>query len=333
MAVRTFPNSNSAPFLDGRPADQYGVDPAWSPATIAPVRQDTTYQQPLASRPLQDIPTPSADLQSPYTYQPNWAPNEGPQLPTSTASTSNAPMSWQGGVKAGASSLANLNSAMGNVAVNQFNQDTANWNAMANRYWLNPSSDVRPDLDALLSAQPSRVQSLQSGQLTGGAVTKWGPAGVALASGLNPIGGIAEVAGGEKWRGVAEYSGNKAGQRALEGLSAGWQGAIAGAIIGAIEGIWTWGQATKEDAATKRQAQAEFEAAMKEWTTRRNKARAERRSADYARKKQEEEIKKAKKSSAARTKREAFLGLINMANESMTASPASGRSYVAPMLR
>ena len=163
------------------------------------------------------------------------------------------------------------------VMNNRENQQT--WSANADKY-LNPNSDIKPDLDAYLRSMPLSTDALQKSTLTGGNMSK--SAGGKGALGVLTGGLSALMPSGE-----AEYAFNKGGEGAAAGsVAGGWIGAIVGGVVGVAEGIIGWGDASAKDDQQRQQARDEYLQAMKVW----QKAQNDRIFAQIAKKQAESNL-------------------------------------------
>lgn len=228
-----------------------------------------------------------------------------------------------------ASAISESSRAAANMASIEHANDMEQWK-QSGAYWFDPNSDLKPDLDAYLAKQPSKFESIKKGTLTGQSWTtgKGGKRNIGGTIGtgiLNPFGGSVELMGGEKYSGFAEYSGNKAGERALQGLGAGgWIGAIAGAVVGCIEGTFAWNSAKAEDQKNKAAARDEYMMKLKEWQYNKNKTRAatimaqRQQAAAYEAARANKKV--ASRKNAQADQRAAFLSMINQAAQNKQAN-------------
>jgi hypothetical protein len=166
------------------------------------------------------------------------------------------------------------------------------------KYWFNPESDVKPDLEKYMSRMPSQTESLEQGSWMDQASK--GTAGQVL---LNPLG----KAGGE-----VGYLGAQGGEGAIKGFAnGGWIGAIGGAVTSVIKGIFSWSSAKQADVKAKSMALSDYQDALKRWQQNQNKqaaASALRTSENY----QEQDAKTdAEKAKGNQSKRSVMIGLIN----------------------
>lgn len=247
---------------------------------------------------------------------------------TAAARTEATNANVRGVANVAASAISESSRAAANMASIEHANDMEQWK-QSGAYWFDPNSDLKPDLDAYLAKQPSKFDSIKKGTLTGGKWTGGGyddnPGGTLAVSFLNPAGGTFEALGGKKYAGFAEYSGNKSGERALQGLGAGgWIGAIAGAVVGTIEGVFSWNSAKAEDQKNKAAARDEYMLKLKEWQYNKNKTReatimAQRQqAAAYEAARATKRV--ASKKSAQADQRAAFLAMINQAAQNKQAN-------------
>ena len=175
--------------------------------------------------------------------------------------TSDLMSTVQGAAGLVAQGVAEYSRANANLAQDEYSQDMADWQS---RYWFDPSSDLKPDIEKYMSRMPSKTEALSKGTLSGGQLSdsSGGQAGLAIGT-L----GISELMGDKK---QAEYIWNKGGEGALSGSSVGWIGTIAGAAVGVIEGIFSWNGAVEVDKKNKAKALAQYEDDLRKWTFARN---------------------------------------------------------------
>ena len=294
-------------------------------AYASPSSQGATYAAPIVGFNLNGIPgvgQSSTSSTSSQGFNLEGIPGVGP---SSTSSTSSQGISFGGAMKAGVQTIGQESAAKGSDADAEYKGEIASWKDN-DKYWLDPTSDVKPDLDAYMSSMPSKTQSLSKGTMTGGQLGK-SDAGNTVLQVVEPTGGWAKVVeqvGGEKYKGFTEYVGNKAGEGAISGSSMGWQGAIAGTIVGSIMGAWNWIDGISKDDKERKGARDKYERAVKEWVARQNKARSERRQVIAARKMGEAKEEEQKKASLANTRKRAFVNLMH--------GGFQGQNYKAPIL-
>ncbi len=182
-----------------------------------------------------------------------------------------------------ANTISDTITAMENAAVNDYQNDLQYWTAQG-KYWFDPNSEVKPDIDSYLDLMPKATEAL-----------KGGPAGY--------IG--TQVAKGA----MSGAAGGLAGGGVGAGIGAG-----VGAAVGLVKGIFTWFSAKKEDRENQERVQKEFERFEKEWTIRYNKRRLAKDQAhfekrnqameqDSVKKQNEKERAEAKKASSIRENR------------------------------
>lgn len=168
-------------------------------------------------------------------------------------------------------------------AVNDYNVDVTNWKEEG-KYWFDPTSELRPDLNRYMEKMPSAVDALKNSSTFMGnefntkrpgpgvaegmlnPISDWtiNPASFrsnnkAVQYALNPI-SIADRRMGE---GFSAHVGSKAAEGALK-TGVGPQ-MIVGALVGVIEGIFGWKSAKAKDAKAKAAALEKYERELKEW--------------------------------------------------------------------
>lgn len=185
-----------------------------------------------------------------------------------------------------------LFTATQNVTQNQRQADLIKWKEDG-KYWFDPNSDLKPDLDTYLSQMPSATDAL----VQGSPIAKLGlnknaagntassvlinPSGFkvknqAVSNILNPT-NLADRKMGE---GFANYVGSKAAQGAMSsGLGPQM---IVGGIVGMFEGIFGWTEAKDEDTRNKKAATEEYKKALRDWTVNRNKRLIAEKQEKYA---------------------------------------------------
>jgi len=109
----------------------------------------------------------------------------------------------------------------------------------------------------------------------------------------------------------ANYIGASAGEGAIEGYAASgsWIGAVAGAVIGLLEGIFNWNDAEDEDKSKAKKARLAYEKKLTEWHFKRDK-RLNNKKAKYLAWKQQRDVttmekKTAEKEQSAKDKNKA----------------------------
>jgi hypothetical protein len=246
---------------------------------------------------------------------------------------------WQTALSAVQQSVAQLSKNQQNLARNEYNQEVADWEAQG-KYWFDKNADLKPDLEAYMKDMPSSIDSLKEGSwVTSLQDGNTDTAGEWLSSVfINPAGGktdndvasailnplnIPEQAG---WvdEGMVNYVGGKAAEGAMGG-------GFVGAIVGIIDGIFSWNSAKDEDKKRKAKAKAEYERKLKEWTFNRTSrlvaANAQKeeqlakiRSQQREEEKQEKEAKKQEKVQSISSARQ------NMINSLLNAGSISSEN-------
>jgi len=238
---------------------------------------------------------------------------------------------WKNALSTVQQAADSIGKAQQNLARTQYENDVAEWEQKG-KYWFDVNSNLKPDLEKYMEGMPSSVDSLKEGSwVTSLQDGNTDTAGEYLSSVfINPAGGksgndvadailnplnILEQAG---WvdEGMVNYVGGKAAEGAIGG-------GFVGAIIGVIDGIFSWNSAKKEDAKRKKAAQEEYERKLQEWTYNTNKRLAdahtkrnqeiEATSAAYRdkRKAEAKEDKRQKISDIASVRKEMATALLN----------------------
>lgn len=186
--------------------------------------------------------------------------------------------------------------ALENTAVTDYQNDLTNWVSQG-KYWFDPNSELKPDLDKYLDNMPSAVDALRNSAFNKAfhgrtdtapdAATTFlapmiNPAAVhnknqAVSTLMNPL-NLADRAAG---KGFAGYVSSQAIKGAAGGLTGGPKGIAAGAIVGVVKGIFTWFAAKAEDAANAKKAQEAYELSLREWTLKRNQRLIAEKEADF----------------------------------------------------
>lgn len=145
-----------------------------------------------------------------------------------------------------------------------YNDQLAAWRDEG-KWWMDPNSNVQPNLTAYMDQMPSSRESLLQGTLTQGSLSNEDGSANTLGLVINPAGYIENFMG-DDWKGAGEYVWNNAVNRAITGTSigGGW-GAVAGAAVGIVEGIFNWNGAIEEDKEKKAAALAKYTEALKRW--------------------------------------------------------------------
>lgn len=148
--------------------------------------------------------------------------------------------------------------ANANMAASEYANDLNYWKDQG-KYWFDPNAELMPDLEAYVGQMPSATDALKDSTLLGGVSEDSTTAQILL----NPAGVLGEQ---------GTYVGEKAIDRAIEGFAVGggW-GAVAGAAVGVIEGLFNWSDAQEADKKAKARALAEYDRKVQEWVARRNK--------------------------------------------------------------
>lgn len=186
--------------------------------------------------------------------------------------------------------------ALENTAVNDYQNDMTFWESQG-KYWFNPNSEIKPDLDKYLANMPSAVDALRNSgmnalqkgktdsfgegaynMLLNPAATKGTNPGLMV---LNPATPLFNAFDRKAGQGFSGYVGSQAAKGAMSGMAGGGIGAGVGAVVGVVKGIFTWFSAKGEDAANKKKAKEEYEIALREWTLKKNQRQIAEQEADF----------------------------------------------------
>lgn len=179
-----------------------------------------------------------------------------------------------------------LFSSLDNASMNDYQNDVQFWTSQG-KFWFDPNSEIKPDLDKYLDNMPSAVDSLRGHGVaalhkgdtnTAGEVLQnvfINPAAAktknkAISYIINPLSAFDKIGGD----GFAGYVGAKAAE-------GGMAGGAPGAVIGIVKGIFTWFSAKGEDAKNAEKARQEVEIAERDWTVKRNKRQVAEKEADF----------------------------------------------------
>lgn len=215
-----------------------------------------------------------------------------------------------------ASGLTDQMAANKGMSAQKYASELEEWKAQG-KYWFDPNADLMPDLQSYMSDQPSATKALTESTMFGGSTSD------SAAAVFNPAGLASGVFGEDA--DMVTYAEEKGVEGAIAGFAtAGPWGALAGAAIGVIEGLFSWSAAEDEDKAVKAKALKEYNKKMQEWTYNRNKrlatqkeqyasavkgARVAKREKDKA----EKETKETKKANAASERRQAMISALSSA--------------------
>lgn len=192
--------------------------------------------------------------------------------------------------------VGNTLQALENTAVNDYQNDLAYWQSQG-KFWFDPNSEIKPDLDKYLDNMPSAVNALRDSSFnkvfhgrtdtpTDAATTflapMINPAAVhnknqTISTLMNPLNLLDRKAGS----GFAGYVSSQAIKGAAGGIGNGAVGAGVGAVVGVVKGIFTWFSAKGEDANNLKQAQQKYELDLQDWTVKRNKRLIAEKEADF----------------------------------------------------
>jgi len=224
-----------------------------------------------------------------------------------------------------------------NLTYNEQQDDLRVWQEKG-KYWFDPNLDLKPDIDKYVAQMPRELDSIEQGSLVAPLSGKPGTAQNVFVSGLNPAAfktdnevisnvinplNLFDYLAGD---GFANY----VGARAAEG---GLSGGPAGALIGVVEGLFSWFSAKDADEKRERQTRADAEEALKQWSVNRNKRLAAQRKELYDQRKAErdtqdaKEEKKSNKSEASVANRR--LSMINAFESAGGISAANRTARVA----
>ena len=182
---------------------------------------------------------------------------------------------------------------MSAASANEYQSDMSKWQG-EEKYWFDPNSDVKPDLQKYMSRMPSQEAALNKGSMSNNT------AGQIL---LNPLGKVGGVVG---------YLSDQGAQGAIAGAAKGsWVGAVVGAAIGVIKGIFSWSSASAADSKAKANALSDYTEAMKRWQINEKKRADAASIATSQMMEKKTEDKNDKQSQVNETKRSIMIKLIN----------------------
>jgi hypothetical protein len=187
-----------------------------------------------------------------------------------------------------------------NLTYNEQQDELRSWQEKG-KYWFDPNQDLKPDIDKYVAEMPRELDSINENSLVAPLAGKSGtaqnfassilinPAGLktkneVVSNIANPLNLFDYLAGD----GFANYIGSRAAEG---GMSSG----VPGALIGVVEGLFSWFSAKGADEKREKQTRADAELALKEWTVNRNKRLAAQRKELYEQRKAEKSVEEAKK--------------------------------------
>lgn len=185
------------------------------------------------------------------------------------------------------------------LTYNEQQDDLRKWQEKG-KYWFDPNQDLRPDIDKYVAQMPRELDSIEQGSIVAPLATEEASVQKFLSMGLNPAGfktdneivsnvlnplNLFDRLAGD---GFANY----VGARAAEG---GMTGGVPGALIGVVEGLFSWFSAKDADEKRERQTRADAEEALKQWTVNRNKRLAAQRKELYEQRKIDAATQEAKR--------------------------------------
>jgi hypothetical protein len=154
------------------------------------------------------------------------------------------------------------------------NSDLESWKAKG-AYWFDPNYDIVPTFDEYIQGYPSAEKALQDSQLLSGT-------GADVVAGFGDPGNtlVGTVFGIDKNK--MRYAQNKELTGAISGYAAGgWVGAIAGGVIGLIQGFFGYGNAVEEDKKARQQKLAEYKAKYDAYKAAKRKQQEDRQANAY----------------------------------------------------
>jgi hypothetical protein len=252
---------------------------------ISPIVPTSTIQSPTQSKPYK-----SEQSSGP------WGGNEAVQSATAIA----------GNV------AQNLSQTKKDFAANEYANKVAAQPGEA-MYWLDPNSDVRPDIEKYMATTPSALESLKKSTWLGGSYHNTGSdAGNVATAVVDPLGGITEASGLFK-KGQANYVAEHAQQKAVEGLKGGVVSMVINGVWGIVEGFMNWDTAEKQDEKAKQEARDLASKALRTWEINQSKKRnlimAQQEATSLAKKKE----RSATKVKNAMDNRSRLMGMLDLA--------------------
>jgi hypothetical protein len=190
---------------------------------------------------------------------------------------------WKGALTSVQQAADSLSKSQQTLARTEYESDVADWEQKG-KYWFNVDSNLKPDLEKYMEGMPSSIDALKEGSwVTSLQDGNTDTAGEYLSSVfINPAGGKSgndtadailnplNILEQQGWvdEGMVNYVGGKAAEGAISG-------GFVGALIGIVDGVFSWNSSKDEDAKRKKAAQEEYERKLQEWTFATNKRLAD----------------------------------------------------------
>jgi hypothetical protein len=168
-------------------------------------------------------------------------------------------------MKMGMTTVTNLSQASANLSQDELAAKKEEYKNR-DKYWLDPTLNIQPEIEDYVTDLPSETQALLDGTMTGNMLGE-DTAGSNAALGVLSVG----ASGFFDNKKQASYIMSKSGERAIEGASAGWVGAIVGGLEGIVEGALTWSDAEKKDKEAAKAAKRQYLKDLEVWQIKRNK--------------------------------------------------------------
>jgi len=195
------------------------------------------------------------------------------------ANTNSSGSGWKTAMSTIQKTADSIGKAQQNLARTEYEGDVAKWEEKG-KYWFDVNANLKPDLEKYMASMPSSIDALKEGSwVTSLQDGNTDTAGEYLSSVfINPAGGKSgndtadailnplNILEQQGWvdEGMVNYVGGKAAEGAISG-------GFVGALIGIVDGVFSWNSSKDEDAKRKREAQEEYERKLEEWTYNTNK--------------------------------------------------------------
>ena len=279
---------------------------------------------------------PAADLSTQITGQPLATDSYGagaPTLPSSTPQSGTSTVADTGTgnnaqiahiIGSAGSMLASDANTRGALAANEEEAQTQQWQSSM-PYWFDPSRDVAPDINRLMSEMPTRTSAMDR------SANQWYD--WVLDPGTSALG----AATGNK---AFSYAASKGVSGMAEGATVGSSlgivgtvvGGIAGGVIGILDGYFGYGDAQAQDDKDRSQRLAELQAALKEYNIERQKYLENQREAANTSAEKGNALAQAKKKQAYVSKKDQMMSIMQQFSNARNTAPQAAPTIGSPSI-